>query len=799
MLASSQQTIAVPRVFMGLYSAGALLVFPVDVACGQQAPRTSPEWAMEQDTRERWMHGAQQPRFTRFSEDRSFLAIDSIRREGTVRKLDVTIRRTVYGRDSALITSDASGRVLRLDAGFAPVTRGGPLRSLDSAFSERHRRVTLDGRMALAAARVWDVVVAFPPTPRIGARWTDTVRQSATDASYSQAVSGRRTSRIVRDTSVDGRRLWIVRDSAVVTYAERRPERESTLGADAWVERTVSGVVRGVYLYDPVSQLTRRRVDTAALSGEALLRYPDGRVFRTPARYERFRTWQLHDSLQYQARRDALNKAWADRSGGMVRVPQSDFARRLVRNDSMLRDSLMSALQRTRDAEEIDRLIGLVELWGRPDDGFRRRVDSIRIALGDSAHLYHALQERAYSRGPFTADDARQMIPWLENPGRAWAVNASRDYLYSNLVQGMTIWPLAAAGSGGRTACAPDACRLLGAMYSTAREPRLRDVALVALFTTDPATWADTVLRLGGAAHPLLRGSVALAGGVGANWPAARKLSMPEVNSDWRRWLLWMDGRDTGRLREQVANATRYGWRVDTAPRARFEDTHRTALRMHMAQTGRDVVSELRRGYDQATNDTAHLVFGTLLHGLGALQLSEAQMVDAFASGLPGRTGVARRALLRAFAHATPTPDSVAVPLVDRLLGIILDTMPIWRPTLPDSANRRRASPELHARRGRVRVNADNLPPAIREKWGSRVEFVPTGGQFGGDLREHAVTYTIRPVVSFGPFVRLIIDASEQMARRPDQAPTLYASGTIYYLMKLGEEWVLVAWEGWVT
>ena len=771
----------------------------------QQAPTRPPDWALEQQTREGWLHGAQQPRFESFLTHRGWLLVDSIRGNPSDRTVYLTLGRTAFGRDSAAIVSDATGHVLRVDAGYAPSKRFGMMSPDDSARMEESRRVTLDGRMMLADARVWDFVITFPSAPRIGARWTDTIARVAKDGPSRQAMSGRIVSRIVGDTSIGGHRYWIVRDSSNVTYEERRPERERTLDTLVLVSRTVSGFVRGALLYDAGARLLTFRDDTMNLSGEAVLRYPDGRTFRTPTRYERIRRWQLHDSTQYVARRAAIRMEAENSMGGMVFIPGSDLERRLARNDLALRDSLMTVLQRTSNADEMLSVFGMLSMWAGRDTAFRRRIDSVRFARGDTAYLYERLTNRAYSRYPPTsALDVRAMLPFMEDPGKAWSLNASRDWLYENLVQAMTQWPRAAA-SGRDTAyvaCTLEACRLLGDVRLTAREPRLRDVALVALFSMDPATWGDTILRLAGRDHPLLRSAANLARGVGATWPAASKAPIPPADSDWRTWLRWMDGRDTAYTRAQLALRPQRRLPLDTTPHPRFEESHRTAIRMLMLRTGRDIVGELRRGYERAVDDTARLVFGTMLQGLDALDLTETQIADAFASGVSIRASLARHAMMKGFAEsgvAMPEPD--ASPLVDRLLLIIVDSAALWPIGAPDMMALHRPGPELHAARGHVRINASNLPASLKEKWGGRVEIVAPNEPHGdrADLREAAVIYTISPVVRFGRFVRLEINASEQVHRAENQSPMLFAAGTTFYLMNRGGEWVIVGWDSWVT
>src|SRR5207302_5531601 len=135
--------------------------------------------------------------------------------------------------------------------------------------------------------------------------------------------------------------------------------------------------------------------------------------------------------------------------------------------------------------EEASRVFFALSMWGGRDETFRERLDSLRSASGDMAFLYMRLSNRAYSRTPPTdTADVRAMLPFMEDPAIAWGFNLSRDWLYENLAQGLTSWPRAAAARNRQVvACTEAACRMLGDLRYSAREPRLRDVALVALFS----------------------------------------------------------------------------------------------------------------------------------------------------------------------------------------------------------------------------------------------------------------------------------------------------------------------------
>ncbi|HEY8176728.1 MAG TPA: hypothetical protein VIF32_13595, partial [Gemmatimonadaceae bacterium] len=140
-----------------------------------------------------------------------------------------------------------------------------------------------------------------------------------------------------------------------------------------------------------------------------------------------------------------------------------------------------------------------------------------------------------------------------------------------------------------------------------------------------------------------------------------------------------------------------------------------------------------------------------------------------------------------------------AAPLIDRLLSVTFDSAPLWRIGAADMRQSdQRSSPILHARAGRVALAAANLPSSVRAKWGDRIQIIaPNTPPI--DPRDALVIYTLTPVRAWGRFVRVEVSADERLARRPDQAPAHYAAATAYYLMKLDDEWVIVAWESWVT
>jgi hypothetical protein len=776
----------------------------------QRPPPQAPvEFAVELRVRDRWLHGRQQPRFTRFATSRTWLLGDSMRTAtGGERRLYLTLGRFAEGRDSGFIEIGRDGRVAQLSASLRPPPRGMAVLPGDSARFARFRLFE-SNRLTLPETRLWDLTPSFraangPP----GTQWTDTLERVATRDGHRQTLRGVRVSTLVSDTTVGDRRLWIVRDSALIRYEEQWPEEERTLGTDVTVTRAADGVIRGRHLYDPELALFRARSDTTLLAGEAVLQYPDsypgGRTFRTPARYERYRDWDVYDQAGYTARQTALRTA-ADRGrGGMVMAPSTDLERRLASGDSVARDSVVSEWRRSDDPERREAVFRLLQQWAARDRMLRARFDSLRIASGDTAYLYSWLAQRAYSPGqPTTVPEIRSMLRFMADPALAFAFNQSRDWLYENLRQALTSSPPGVM-PGPAWPCVPAACRLLADQWRSAREPRLRELGLVALVTLEPAGWADTVLARAAAGSRFLQPAAMLVRGVGATWPAASQAAIPAPNASWQAWADWMNAPNARYAEARAAANASLGLPAPSPePRVRFEGSHATAIRFFQARTGRNVIAELRRGLETADSDSARLVFGTMLQGLGELRLSADELVAYFRSGEPGRIALARRSLTEMFwrdRRATPADSATALEILDRLASLVLEGGPPWR-SIDGRPAPGRQGPELHATPGQrsVFLLADSLPAALREKWKDRVSVVTSAEWRDRPLTDAGVLYTLSGVRQVGPFVVVGVTSQERIARRQGEAPQLFAAGTTYYLMELNGEWVIVSADMWVT
>ncbi|HEV2733983.1 MAG TPA: hypothetical protein VGV85_04055 [Longimicrobiaceae bacterium] len=777
-----------------------VLALPACLApgAGAQQPAAPPGgYTVEVQLHDRWLHGRQRPEFTRFDTLRRWVHVDSAgagEHEGG-RVLFLTLGRPGPG-DRARVVHDRSGRTTRMQVAL-PAPPPMPFAEPREESLRRARWRLFDGeygrtRLLLPEARVWELVPTFHPARRErGARWTDTLRLAAEAGAFRQALDGVRVSRLLGDTLVAGRRLWIVGDSAHVRYEERWEHEERTLGGLAAVTRVLEGVVRGRHLYDPALRLFTLRHDTSALRGEAVLRYPDGRAFRTPVRYERFRRWDLHGPAAYRARVAVLEAARRAERDGMLVFPRGGLEQRVATGEPLVVDSVLSVLRRSRDPGERSRLVRALESWGPGGPELRERLVGAMLASGDTAGAVVAITSRlAHPSRPVRPETVRLLLPFMADPGRAFAFGLDRDPPYENFRQALLTCPPAITPDRGRWPCTPEACALLAAQWETATEPRLRDLGLVTRVSLEPARWADTVMHRRAAASVFLEPADQLVRGVGATWPAASQAPLPGAGADWRAWAEWMNGRNPA---YGPAAAGPSGGPV------RFEASHATALRFREAVTGRDVGRELRRQVETAATDSARLVFGSILLGLGEYGSGPEGVAERFRSGSAAERALAARELPLLFRSAQPVDSATASVLLDRLLGIVIAGEQPW-PVLPGVV--RRGSYGIgHYAKGQqpVLVLEDRLPAGVRERWRTRVQVVSAEELRSRPDRLPAIIFSASGVVRAGPFVRLGIDYSTRAARGEDQSPAGYAGGTMVYLLEAEDGWLIVAEEAWVT
>ena len=753
-------------------------------------PQVINRFVLEERIRDRWLQPAQRPEFTPYVEALLTMHLDvpSEFSPAGERTIQVGMRTPSLG-DRASLVVRRDGRIVGQAASLLAAPPAAVMPPGDSARLMRFR-LLVGGRLALPLARTWDVVPRVHPRRfSRGERWTDTIALATGFEGSRQTLEGHRTSVLIGDTLVGGRHLWIVRDSATVRYSEHELQEERTLDTLVAIDRIVTGTTRSRYLLDRDLGLFWQREDTTSLAGDAVLHYPDGRSFRTPVRYERTRQWTLYTLDAYNARQAQVRAELERTSSGTVRYPSTELQRRLSSGDAILRDSLLTVWERERDPNHREDVYRTLQLWARGAPAIRDQLEARRIATGDSAFLVERLFRRAYpAQPPIERDEAEQMIRVMSDPGVAFALGVSRDALYENLVQTFVTWPRALMPDSTRWRCVADACRLFEAQWREAREARLRDVGLAALVTRDPAGWADSAIARAATGSHVIVSAAELANGVGATWPAAAKVPLPAPNADWRAWRAWSNSPAPG-----YRPTPMFGMQPDM----RVEASHVNAIRMYEVRTGRDVVAELRRDLAAATEDSARMVFGAILIGLGDRPTVD-QVAAQFRSGSAPQIELAQRSLRGLFQGRAPLADSATqIAVLDRLLSVEVEGGVPWpslmppRKPVPLPPNMPRAPAVTPARY----VLADSVPRALREKWRDRVRFIGVDEWQRMSDRDAATLLTLSSVERVGPFLRVQTSTAGRSSRAPNEMPWLFFGSSRYYLLADGDGWVIVSLE----
>lgn len=734
-----------------------ILVAP-SMAQSQTAPLN-----MEIQVRERWLHGRENPRFRAFEPREYTLYFDTVREIPGGRTLDIRMSRTIVGGQ---IEQDATGR-LRAISVVTQAPSESMLTRSDSFTIARFLWFELD-RLSIPETRIWEVVPTHPPEGIApGGQWVDTVRLETTGGGNRQALHGVRTSTLLGDTIVDGRRFRIVRDSMAAHYEETALIRDYTFEAWAEVTRVVDGVVRGRHLYDPRSGLFATRSDTMILAGSMALANPDGGRFTVPARYERMRTLTLYDEASWDALVAERRAQRSAQMGGMVVLPGDSLQARLRRGDTIARDSLLDEWHRAADPDERVQLQRILTQWGGA--GIRERMNELALDAGDTAFA------TANEFGERRVDPSviERLLPVLANPvvalERGMGVSSIRSLPYERISSPLLNSPPFITADTAQWGCVPAICRVLATLADTATESRLRDVGLLARFVMDPVAHQDAVRRRVGEGSVLLRPAVQLLDGVGARWAAASKAPLPPEGADWRMWLEWMSGRDPDYPAPSLP-------RLEN--RIRFEDSHAKAIRFYSAVTGRDVLGEIRQRYELA-QDTARLMFGTILTQMDAMPVDTVDLARRLQSSDATEKQLAVTEFMRWFRNPGPVDPATAAELMDRAITNIMRDAPTD------------GSP--------VYIVGDSLPPALREKWAGRARIITSAERAALNPRERAFIVYPNPVRGIGSFVMTGASQTTISTRAPEEAPRAYASGNYEYLLKTQDGWVVISSGGWIT
>jgi hypothetical protein len=654
--------------------------------CGAQV-RGGPSDAfiLEQRVGDRWLHAAQQHLFTPFRDARNFLVLTPQAGDTAgMMTLAVTLETgsRVNNMSAIRMQVAADGHIINVAAAARPLqsslrmTARDSMRQVDAVNYE-----TLPERAFLMPeARVWEIVpVVRTPVLRVGARWTDTVALSASAPRHTQSLAGIRSSVVAGDTTVAGRTLWIIADSMDASITEQFVEDELSLLTQVTIERRARGVIRGRHLYDPSLRLFRFRFDTTALTGTVTLRYPDGRSFSTPARFDRRREYTLHSIQEYGARVTQLAQHPEVTTDRAPNSAFSEVVQRLRAGEARATDSVFALWNSSRDPLERLRILSRSSGtgWGRAGGAaLSARINEALRQSGDSSLVRASLLAAPRQ---WTVPVVRDvLIPSHAEPAGALARGESVDGFYRIVVRVMVESPAALERDTARWPLSPSVYEFLAQQGRSAVEPRLRDLGLLSLFVRDPNRWADSVRGRARLGSQIVQEAALMADGVGSS-PPSPPLGVPDSGATWREWYSWM-----GPLPPGMINRAPYTPLFINRPVVRdrmmpFGPAHVRAVRMFELRTGRPVVAELRRQLTGADSDSARLVFGTILQGLGEMPVDGAEIAAKFRMGDASDIQLARAALMELLRTANATgrgrgPAGAAIAPVDSATHVAVTT-----------------------------------------------------------------------------------------------------------------------------
>ena len=192
----------------------------------------------ERTVRQRWLNGHQSPAFTPWVSATIVVRFDSVSAAPEATRLFLTTSVPLrLGQARVTLSLDPRGYIKSISDSFLYAPLPAMAKAIDPNSTER-LRATFDGVLQLPATLAWDLIPEIHP-PRLvaGQRWTDTVNMTTAHAGMTQAIRGTRVNRLVRDTVIEGKALWFVRDSLQATYTERGTEFERTLGTEVFTDR----------------------------------------------------------------------------------------------------------------------------------------------------------------------------------------------------------------------------------------------------------------------------------------------------------------------------------------------------------------------------------------------------------------------------------------------------------------------------------------------------------------------------------------------------------------------------------
>lgn len=700
-------------------------------------------------------------------------------RDGSSRTVEIEL-----GGTTARERIDWTGRVARLEVRPRGLEYDGLFRGREGMEQMRISRIRRDrGVLVLPSGPFRDIRIALPDTLLTpGDRWTDTLAfQDLPGEGLEESYTEVRRITVLRDTVLGERRGLVLRTDGEVRYEVRDvgffgPTRMA-------IHRTASGPNVGTVVVDAVTGLRMAGADTAQWVGEAVVHDPFAGPLTSGATYRRVRGWRHFEPREYAAYRDSLREERRTNSSGMLITPRTELARRVAAGDARLTDSLVAEW---RDNPDRDRAREARDLLGWAPHGpnwSRDALDSLDwvvfSARGDTARMA-ALLKMQLSRRTLTLEQARLLRTLLEAPERLWRMGT---FMSDEHVR------LAALLLEGSPRLEPDSAwwslsagvrRFWLDAYGSTGDVRIRDVALVGLFSEDPARWQDELQARDRAGSPVARKAAMLARGqVVEDGP-----SMPEAGSSWREWQRWWDS---------------------PGPLATTHDRAR-ALRIREALTGRDPLEDHVAAFPPE-EDSARVFMDRFLRAVGRLpELTPREILDRLLAGEPvptrdlfldGVGGLVRE-------HGEPMDEAAAAAILEPLVASLLEERGLPWPSLrEDSAGApRRGGSGGGAAEPPERERfflADGMPPSAVESLPPGVTPISRREWRLRDPRLGGSALGISPPLQWGPFVVISWGWTMYEVREPDQPPSGFAAGGNAVLVETPEGWRVVSTGSFIT
>ena len=537
--------------------------------------------------------------------------------------------REVFTRQYRLVIDSAGGvrAFSRLPAPVSPHLDSASIRRFQS-FQHLSGDFAVSFTPALVGTALRSLPAALPQRRRITTNYEWTLNEFG----VVETERGTRVTTYLRDTTIAGTRLWVVRDSSSLTREERWPVQTFLLDSAAH-RRTSRGYRTSFTIYDPARAVIVTAYDTTRLQTTLHRELSGVGDFSTTQHLVINRNIFSELPAAYDARRDYEIAQMRKRSGGMVVAPTDSVGSRLARGDSRLLDSLLTAWQRTNIREVRDTIEEQLS-WSRAS--WRAMLFPLAVAQRDTATAIRLADAMLYAYDTTISDDLLVFVlPVMEDPAKALHYGLSVDAPFYHAFYKLMRRPPVVFRNEGPACTATGCAMLLRYADRTDVDPRLRDLGIVTRFLLDPA---------GG--FPALE-SRAHSGGTRIA-QSMHRTALGYLNE----WSRPGSGRPI-----PPPGAPEDAWVAWATPIGDFESI--PVLQLYMLRTGRDLRREIRQRFDQATSDTTRKLFGEMLAHVDreGMSLAEAERLASSESEI--MRNLAARIAHRFVGKDAKAPDSV--------------------------------------------------------------------------------------------------------------------------------------------